>query len=139
MPSESPSRLKKKPCSKTESQRVCLILYISLIPQVLDRPIYSTRLSEWQYWLITIGFLGFFWVLTIAGFIQGQSWLRGIPEINVVPLLRPYFMGRAVFGAMIVISGIVQAYNIFKTVAADTRHRVSMDLMRNLSETEVAS
>ena len=114
-----------------------LIDYI--IPQVLDRPIYSTRLSEWQYWLITIGFLGFFWVLTIAGFIQGQSWLRGIPEINVVPLLRPYFMGRAIFGAMIVISGIVQAYNIFKTVAADTRHRVSMDLMRNLSETEVAS
>jgi cbb3-type cytochrome c oxidase subunit I len=113
-----------------------LIDYI--LPQVLKRPIYSTRLCEWQYWLITIGFLGFFWVLTIAGFVQGQSWLRGIPEVNVLPMLRPYYMARAVFGAMIVASGIVQAYNIIQTVRTDTRHIVAVDLITSLSETEVA-
>ena len=110
-----------------------------IIPQVLKKPIFSTRISEWQYWLIVIGFLGFFWVLTIAGFVQGQSWLRGVPEVNVLPLLRPYFMARAVFGAMIVLSGIVQAYNIYKTVTTDTRHRTRMELMDSLPDMEVAS
>lgn len=112
-----------------------LIDYI--IPQVLKRPLYSTRLAEWQYWLIVIGFLGFFWALTIAGFIQGQSWLRGIPEVNVIPMLRPYYMARAVFGALIVLSGIVQAYNIFKTVTVETRHTTRLDLLGELPEAEV--
>ncbi|GIV78034.1 MAG: hypothetical protein KatS3mg050_2428 [Litorilinea sp.] len=108
-----------------------------IVPQVLKKPLYSARLGEWQYWLITIGFLGFFWALTIAGFIQGQSWLRGIPEVNVIPLLRPYFMARAVFGAMIVLSGIVQAYNIYRTATTDTHHVLRMELLETLPDTEV--
>lgn len=112
-----------------------------ILPQVLKKPLYSTKLAEWQYWLIVIGFLGFFWVLTIAGFVQGQSWLRGIPEVNVLPYLRPYYMGRAAFGAMIVLSGIVQAYNIFKTITTDTRQLVRRELAdaENMGELEVAS
>lgn len=110
-----------------------------IVPQVLKKPLYSTRLAEWQYWLIVIGFLGFFWVLTIAGFVQGQSWLRGIPEVNVLPMLRPYFMARAVFGAMIVISGLVQAYNIYKTVRSDTRQVISVELARQIPEQEVTA
>ncbi len=114
-----------------------LIDYI--VPQVLKKPLYSSRLAEWQYWLIVIGFLGFFWALTIAGFIQGQSWLRGIPEINVVPLLRPYFMARAVFGAMIVLSGIVQAYNIYRTATTDTHALSRSELRDAMGEVEVAA
>ncbi len=114
-----------------------LIDYI--IPQVLKKPLYSSRLAEWQYWLIVIGFLGFFWALTIAGFIQGQSWLRGIPEINVVPLLQPYFMARAVFGAMIVLSGIVQAYNIYRTATTDTHALSRSELRDAMGEVEVAA
>lgn len=113
-----------------------LIDYI--IPQVLKKPLFSNKLAEWQYWLIVIGFLGFFWSLTIAGFIQGQAWLRGIPEVNVILFLRPYYMARAIFGAMIVLSGIVQAYNIYKTVTTNTRHMTRIELMDALPETEVA-
>ena len=111
-----------------------LIDYI--IPQVLKKPLYSTRLLEWQYWTIVIGFLGFFWALTIAGFIQGQLWLRGVPEINVIPLLQPYYMARAIFGALIVISGIIQAVNIFKTVTSDTSHARRMEMRGALPEAE---
>ncbi len=107
-----------------------------MVPQILKRPIYSRRLSEWQYWLIVVGFLGFFWSLTIAGFIQGQLWLEGVPEVNVLPLLQPYYMARAVFGAMIVLSGIVQAYNIFRTATTDTRHVIRMDVRNALPDAE---
>jgi cbb3-type cytochrome c oxidase subunit I len=110
-----------------------------IVPQVLKKPLYSSRLAEWQYWLIVVGFLGFFWSLTIAGFVQGQAWLRGIPEINVVPMLRPYFMARAVSGALIVISGIIQAYNIYKTATVNTRGRARADLQSVMGESEAAA
>ncbi|MCB0031838.1 MAG: hypothetical protein KDE28_28200, partial [Anaerolineales bacterium] len=61
---------------------------------------------------------------------------RGIPEVNVIPFLRPYYMGRAIFGAMIVFSGAIQAYNIFKTVTTDTRHSLRMELQAALPELE---
>jgi cbb3-type cytochrome oxidase subunit 1 len=64
--------------------------------------------------------------------------LRGIPEVNVIPLIRPYYLARAVFGAMIVISGIVQAYNIYRTVTTDTRRAVRLELREALLEPEVA-
>jgi len=108
------------------------------IPQVLKKPLFSRKLAEWQYWTIVIGFLGFFWSLTIAGFVQGQSWLRGIPEVNVLPLLRPYYMARAIFGAMIVVSGLIQAYNIYRTIRTDTERESRNELSNALPTMEVA-
>ncbi|MFN2147768.1 MAG: cbb3-type cytochrome c oxidase subunit I [Anaerolineales bacterium] len=113
-----------------------LIDYI--LPQVLKKPLFSRKLAEWQYWTIVIGFLGFFWSLTIAGFVQGQSWLRGIPEVNVLPLLRPYYMARAIFGAMIVVSGLIQAWNIYKTVTTDTERESRNEISNALPTMEVA-
>ncbi len=89
--------------------------------RIYGKPIYSRTLSEWTYWLILVGFSGFFWSLTIAGFIQGQGFLQGIPEINLIAWQRPWYIARAAFGAMIVLAGIVQMYNLWQTVRQDTR------------------
>jgi hypothetical protein len=66
----------------------------------------------------------------MAGFIQGQSWAAGVPEVNVLPLLHPWFIARAVFGAMIVLSGIVQMVNIYLTVRGDTASRLARGVER---------
>jgi len=99
-----------------------LIDYI--IPQIFHKPLYSRRLAEWQFWLVTIGFLIFFWSLTFASFLQGENWLIGIPEINVLPELRPHFIARAIGGSMILVSGFVQMYNIWRTVRSDTSSHI---------------
>jgi cbb3-type cytochrome oxidase subunit 1 len=72
---------------------------------------------------VTIGFTGFFSALTLAGFQQGFSWQEGIPEVNVLDQLHPYYIARGVFGAMIVISGIVQMVNIGMTIFSNTQER----------------
>src|SRR5512132_1427953 len=41
-----------------------------IVAQVYARPLWSRSLTEWQYWLVTVGFTGFFSVLTLAGFQQ---------------------------------------------------------------------
>ena len=71
-------------------------------------------------------------MLTLAGFQQGFSWQEGIPEVNVLDQLHPYYIARGIFGAMIVISGIVQMVNIGMTDDARTpttrRRRETMRL-----------
>ena len=87
-----------------------------MVAQIYQRPLWSRSLTEWQYWLVTVGFTGFFSVLTLAGFQQGFSWEQGIPEVNVLPQLHAYYIARGIFGAMIVVSGIVQIVNIGMTI-----------------------
>src|SRR6266480_1818815 len=91
-----------------------------IVAQVYARPLFSRTLTEWQYWLVTVGFTGFFSVLTLAGFQQGFSWAEGIPEVNVLPQLHAYYIARGIFGAMIVVSGIVQIVNIGMTIFTNT-------------------
>jgi len=62
-------------------------------------------------------------VLTLAGFQQGFSWAEGIPEVNVLPQLHAYYIARGIFGAMIVLSGIVQIGNVVMTIFTDTNER----------------
>lgn len=99
-----------------------------IIPQLYKKPIYSRQLVEWQYWLVFIGFTGFFFSLTFASFLQGQNWAIGIPEVNVLPLIRPHYIARAIFGAMIVISGFVQIYNVWRTVTTDTSTKLREEI-----------
>src|SRR5207248_10677518 len=101
--------------------RMRVIDYI--VAQVYARPLWSRSLTEWMYWLVVVGFTGFFTVLTLAGFQQGLEWEQGVPEVNVLPQLHAYFIARGVFGAMIVLSGIVQIVNIGMTIFTDTRER----------------
>jgi cytochrome c oxidase cbb3-type subunit I len=94
-----------------------------IVAQVYARPLWSRSLTEWQYWLVTAGFTGFFSVLTLAGFQQGFSWAQGIPEVNVLPQLHAYFIARGIFGGMIIASGVVQMINVGMTMYTNTHER----------------
>jgi cytochrome c oxidase cbb3-type subunit I len=50
--------------------------------------------------------------------VQGSAWLNGDSVYKVLPMLKPYLVVRAIAGALIVMSGILQAWNIYKTVTA---------------------
>jgi cbb3-type cytochrome oxidase subunit 1 len=101
-----------------------------MVAQIYAKPLWSRNLTEWQYWLVTVGFTGFFSVLTLAGFQQGFSWEQGIPEVNVLPQLHAYYIARGIFGAMIVVSGVVQMVNIGMTITTNTSERRRRETMR---------
>lgn len=89
-----------------------------IIPVTLRRRIYSPGLAEVQFWLVTMGFLLMMLSLQIGGLIQGAMWLNGDSVYKTLPELKPYLVIRAISGALIVLSGILQAWNIYKTVTA---------------------
>jgi cbb3-type cytochrome c oxidase subunit I len=87
-----------------------------IIPVSLKRRIYSPGLGEAQFWLITVGFLLMMLSLQIGGLIQGAAWLNGDTVYKTLPMIKPYLIIRAVSGALIVMSGVIQAWQIYKTV-----------------------
>jgi cbb3-type cytochrome c oxidase subunit I len=89
-----------------------------IIPVSLKRRIHNPGLAEAQFWLLLTGFLLMMLSLQIGGLIQGAAWLNGDSVYKVLPSIKPYLVVRAISGALIVISGIMQAYNIYKTVTA---------------------
>jgi cbb3-type cytochrome c oxidase subunit I len=87
-----------------------------IIPVTLKRRIYNPGLAEVQFWVLLSGFLLMMLSLQIGGLLQGAAWLNGDSVYKVLPSLKPYLTARAISGALIVISGVMQAWNMYKTV-----------------------
>jgi cbb3-type cytochrome c oxidase subunit I len=87
-----------------------------ILPKITGKPIYSKGLADFQYWLILIGLSGFMVTLTMAGLVQGHSWLNGETVYRILPQIHHYNVVRAAMGMMIVTGTIVGAYNIGRTI-----------------------
>lgn len=87
-----------------------------VLPGVTGRKVFSDRLVNLQYWLLLIGLIGFFIVLTSAGLIQGQSWNNGDTVYKTVPLMKPYMALRLAFGLPIIAGAFVGLYNVIMTL-----------------------
>jgi cbb3-type cytochrome c oxidase subunit I len=87
-----------------------------VLPAIVRRQIYSKRLINLQFGLITIGLTGFFVVLTIAGLIQGEAWNNGETVYRTIPMIAPYMIARASLGIFIIASSVVGLYNLYMTI-----------------------
>lgn len=91
------------------------ILYL-LVPELAKRPLFSRKLSEWHYWLTTLGMVIFMVSMWIAGLIQGQNWgTYTVPFLQTVISLKPYFGARLIGGALAGIGILLFAYNMWRT------------------------
>jgi len=86
-------------------------MYFTL-PRVTGRPLHSRRLADIQYWLLLIGTVGFFTVLTTAGLIQGNGWLNGETVYRILPQIHLYMVLRAGIGILIIGGAVIGLYNI---------------------------
>lgn len=87
-----------------------------VLPYVCGRKLYSQRLVNLQFGLVLFGLMGFFFVLTIAGLIQGESWNNGETVYRVLPEIVPYMIIRAASGILIITGAFVGLYNVLMTV-----------------------
>ena len=86
-------------------------------PALLRRPaMYSQKLMEWHYWLVTAGIILFMGSLWIAGLIQGIDWMNtNIPFIQSVDAMNPFFLGRLVGGVMVAAGVLIFVFNVWMT------------------------
>ncbi len=87
-----------------------------ILPQIVNRKLYSRHLVNLQFGLLTIGLTGFVIVLTIAGLIQGGAWNNGEVVYRVLAELPPYMICRLSLGIFIITSSFVGFFNLLMTV-----------------------
>lgn len=85
-------------------------------PRVTGKQLYSHALSEWSFWLITIGFYGLYFLpVTLSGILQGHLWEIGAPFIESVRGSKPYWIARGFGGTAIYIGFLCMALNLVLT------------------------
>jgi len=87
-----------------------------ILPLVIGRRLWSSRLVNLQFGLVLFGIIGFFIVLTAAGLVQGHSWENGEVIYRVLPTLSPYMISRAVLGLFILTGAVVGLYNVLRSI-----------------------
>ncbi|MFO7171603.1 MAG: cbb3-type cytochrome c oxidase subunit I [Bacillota bacterium] len=100
-----------------------------MLPRLTGRAIYSKALQEWHFHLSLWGFLLMFIDLTIAGLVQGAFWAQNQSAnfIEGVAMMRPYYILRAISGAVIILGQVLFGWNVYKTATAGKPFEAGQD------------
>jgi cbb3-type cytochrome oxidase subunit 1 len=90
------------------------ILYV--VPKLAGRRLYSEKLGDLQFWIMTLASIPFFAVLWISGVVQGYAWMN--PEnsfVETLAAIRHAHIARFSTGALIFLSYFLFLYNVLQT------------------------
>ena len=94
---------------------------------------YSLRMINWHFWLATLGIVVYAAVMWVAGIQQGLMWREYDAQgflvysfVEAVSANIPYYILRALGGAMYLAGGLIMAYNITMTILGHQREEAPM-------------
>jgi len=94
-----------------------------LVPWLWNRPLYSLKLVSWHFWIATIGIVLYITSMWVAGILQGLMWRAytnlGFLEysfIETVEAMHPFYIIRAIGGALFLVGALIMAFNLWRTV-----------------------
>lgn len=96
-----------------------------ITPRIFKREIYSKKIMDMQFWIMTLGIILYFSSMWIAGISQGMMW-RATDEfgsplysfIDTVASLHLYYVIRSVAGVLYLLGFFMFVYNIIMTMTA---------------------
>ncbi|HEY0635327.1 MAG TPA: cbb3-type cytochrome c oxidase subunit I [Gammaproteobacteria bacterium] len=91
---------------------------VHVIPRLAGRPLWSAKLGNWSFWLITIGISLMGLDLTLAGLQQGYMLMAGSEWVDTLVSIRPYWLVRSVSGITMDIGISLLVYNLMRTLLA---------------------
>ncbi len=103
-------------------------LYV-MAPAVWRRErLYSLRLVEWHFWISSLGIVLYITAMWVSGIMQGLMWRAydslGFLEysfVETVEAMHPFYVIRALGGALFVAGAFIMAYNLWRTARGDIR------------------
>jgi cytochrome c oxidase cbb3-type subunit I len=95
-----------------------------LVPWLWERKqLYSLKLVNWHFWIATIGIVFYVSAMWVSGILQGLMWRAytslGFLEyafIETVEAMHPFYVIRAIGGALFLIGALIMVYNLWMTV-----------------------
>jgi cytochrome c oxidase cbb3-type subunit 1 len=92
------------------------VLYV--LPRLVERPLWSFKLGNWSFWLITFGITLMGLDLTMAGLQQGYMLMAAAEWVDSLVAIRPYWLVRTIAGISMDIGLSLLVYNLMRTVLA---------------------
>jgi cytochrome c oxidase cbb3-type subunit I/II len=86
-----------------------------LWPRMCGRELWSFKLGNWSFWLITCGISIMGLVLSAAGLQQGFQWMNGAEWVDTVVQMRAYWLVRTVAGISMDIGMSLLIINLMMT------------------------
>jgi cytochrome c oxidase cbb3-type subunit 1 len=90
------------------------IVYV--VPKVVGKPLWSFKMGNWSFWLITCGISLMGLDLTAAGLQQGFMLMAGAEWLDTLVSIRPYWLVRTLAGITMDIGMSLLVYNLMRTV-----------------------
>ncbi|HEY5598156.1 MAG TPA: cytochrome-c oxidase, cbb3-type subunit I [Kiloniellales bacterium] len=90
--------------------------------------LYSLQLVSAHFWIASIGIVLYITAMWVSGILQGLMWRAydslGFLEysfVETVAAMHPFYVIRALGGALFVAGALIMAYNLWRTVRGDLR------------------
>ncbi len=98
-----------------------------LVPWLWNRELYSNKLVNWHFWISTIGIVLYITAMWVSGILQGLMWRAytslGFLEysfIETVEAMHPFYVIRAMGGALFLAGALLMVWNLWQTVERQT-------------------
>lgn len=97
----------------------------ALLPAATDK--YPGQIGlALHFWMALVGSFIYVISLSIGGTIQGLDWMRGLPFIQSVVDMQPFYVWRGVGGSLMFLSHFVFAWNVWRMTYGPSAHPVSL-------------
>jgi len=91
---------------------------VYVFPRMYDTELWSFKLGNWSFWLITFGITLMGLTLSAQGLQQGYMWMAGTEWMDSVNAIRAFWMVRTFSGVSMDIGMTLLVYNMMRTVLA---------------------
>ena len=104
-------------------------------PKIHDQELWSFKLGNWSFWLITFGISIMGIVLTMAGLMQGTMWMTGTEWLDSLVAMRPYWVIRTFAGISMDVGISLLVYNLMRTTLASYKKGQQNSNLAEIKET----
>lgn len=109
----------------------------AVIPRLTGREASQLAIGV-HFWMAFIGMLFYIIPLMYGGTLRGLAWMEGVPFIETVRLMMPYWLWRAIGGSLMWVSHLIFAYNFYIMVkAAHQETGIEEKALQNLENSSI--
>ena len=85
-----------------------------------------------HFWMAFIGMMFYTVPLMIGGTFRGMMWMEGVPFIESVSMMAPYWLWRAIGGSLMWLSHLIFAYNMYRMISPRDTVNINETAIRRL-------
>ena len=89
-------------------------------PKIHGQEIYSFKMANWSFWLITCGITTMGIVLSAQGLQQGYMWMAGVEWMDSMVAIKGFWFVRTVAGVLMDLGMTLLVFNMLRTAAVST-------------------